>query len=61
MRAEEEDVDIDGSDEETVAVDQNLKGAENGIGWEEDIRWADEHPDEDNPNWTMRILIKDDD
>jgi len=29
--------------------------------WEDDIRWAEEHPDEDKPNETMRVLMNDDD
>jgi hypothetical protein len=59
MRAEEEDVDVDRWDEETVTAEQQLKAGENG--WEEDIRWAAASPDEDIPNWTMRIIMHDED
>ncbi|KAF8481355.1 WD40-repeat-containing domain protein [Gautieria morchelliformis] len=59
MRAEEEDVDVDRWDEETVTVEQQLKTSENG--WEEDIRWAAASPDEDTPNWTMRIIMHNED
>jgi len=60
MRAEEEDVDIEGWDDETIAADLNPKGNENGNGWEEDTRWAEEHPDADTANWAMRIVMRDD-
>jgi hypothetical protein len=59
LRAEEVDVDVDGWDGETIAVEQQLKASVKG--WEEDIRWAAECPDEDIPNWTMRIVMHKDD
>lgn len=59
MRAEEEDVDVDGWDGDTVAVEQQLKASFKG--WEEDIRWAEAYPDEDIPDWTMRIIMHKDD
>ena len=59
MRAEEDDVDVEGWDDETVAAEQQIKTSENG--WEEDTQWAEAYPDEDTPNWTMRIIMQNED
>lgn len=58
MRAEEDDVDVDGSDNDSLVTDSHIKPNEKG--WQEDLRWADAYPDEDSPNWTMRIIMRDD-
>ncbi|KAF8529082.1 WD40 repeat-like protein [Hysterangium stoloniferum] len=58
MRAEEDDVDVDGSDDDRFVLDPYIETNEKG--WEEDIRWAEACPDDDSPNWTMRIIMRDD-
>ncbi len=51
MKAEEEEVDIDGLPNDPVQYP--LKADD------EDMSWADQEPDEDSQPWKMRVLVED--
>ncbi|KIJ56751.1 hypothetical protein M422DRAFT_72901 [Sphaerobolus stellatus SS14] len=57
MRAEEEDVDVTDDDDDDVP-EPHIRINEKG--WDEDIQWADDYPDDDTPNWEMRVIIQED-
>lgn len=57
MREEEEDVDIETGIELNVAPPQRI----NGDVHDEDLLWAQDEPDEDNPGWKLRLIMEDDD
>ena len=52
MKAEEEDVDVDTTGDETHQKPQFLP-QEN-----EDDEWADLEPDDDCPTWKMKIILE---
>lgn len=57
MKQEEEEVDVDG------LVDDELKRDIQAVRWngdDEDIQWAEEEPDDDVRDWTMKIIMEDD-
>ena len=57
MREEEEDVDIETGIELIVDPPPRI----NGDIHDEDLLWAEDEPDEDNPGWKLRLIMEDDD
>jgi len=55
MRAEEEDVDIEEDDEDAILESRTKV---NEKGWEDDIQWADEYPDDDKPGWKLKTIMR---
>ena len=57
MREEEEDVDIETGIELQVEPSPRVYGDV----YDEDLLWAEDEPDEDNPGWKLRLIMESDD
>lgn len=58
MKQEEEEVDIDGVDDELVNGNSN-DHSRNGE-FDEDAVWAGEEPDDDVSGWRLKVIMEDD-
>jgi COMPASS component SWD1 len=60
MKAEEEEVDVEGVDLATLPLPQRgLAHDSNGVH-DDDIAWADEEADGDVVGWKMKLIMEDD-
>jgi len=57
MKEEEEEVDVDTVPEAAKPRQVQLHGVQIG---DEDVAWADEEPDDDLHDWTMRVTMEED-
>lgn len=59
MKEEDAVVDIDG--ENDAGKDVSEEGKRQNEPKDDDVLWAEDDPDEDDPGWKMKVLVVDDD